>query len=67
MDWFERLTGFCETDYADTRGKLRVEGRKLQSLINGKSCGIGDLELVSHSERILCKLQQSQAGPGSEE
>jgi hypothetical protein len=26
MDWFEKLTGFCETDYDDTRVKLRVEG-----------------------------------------
>ena len=47
MDWFERLTGFRETAYADTREKLRVEGRQLQSLINENSYGIGDLELVS--------------------
>jgi hypothetical protein len=46
MDWFERLTGFRETDYDDTRAKLRVEGRRLRSLINGKSYGIGELELV---------------------
>jgi hypothetical protein len=47
MDWFERLTGFRETDYDDTRAKLNVEGHQLQSLINGKSYGIGELELVS--------------------
>jgi hypothetical protein len=47
MDWFERLTGFYETNYDDTRAKLRVEGRQLQSLVNGKSYGIGELELVS--------------------
>jgi hypothetical protein len=47
MDWFEKLTGFRETGYAETQGKLRLEGRKLQSLINGKSYGIGELELVS--------------------
>jgi hypothetical protein len=35
MDWFEKLTGFRETDYDDTRGKLRVEDRQLKSLING--------------------------------
>src|SRR6266702_4783244 len=46
MDWFERLTGFSETNYDDTRGKLKVEGRRLESLINGKSYGIGELELV---------------------
>jgi len=47
VDWFERLTGFRETSYDDTRAKLRVDGSRLQSLINGKSYGIGELELVS--------------------
>jgi hypothetical protein len=47
MDWFERLTGFREGEYAETRANLRVEDRRLQSLINGKSYHIGDLELVS--------------------
>ena len=48
MDWFERLTGFRETSYDDTRAKLKVDGSRLQSLINGKSYGIGQLELVPH-------------------
>jgi hypothetical protein len=47
MDWFERLTGFRELEYAETRANLRVEDRQLQSLVNGKSYGIGELELVS--------------------
>jgi hypothetical protein len=47
MNWFEQLTGFRETNYDDTRSKLRVEGEQLQSLINGKRYGIGKLELVS--------------------
>jgi hypothetical protein len=47
MDWFERLTGFRETDYDDTRAKLGVDGSQLRSLINGKSYGTGQLELVS--------------------
>jgi hypothetical protein len=46
MDWFEALTGFRETNYDDTRAKLKVEDTRLQSLINGKSYGIGELELV---------------------
>jgi hypothetical protein len=46
MDWFERLTGFREVLYHDTRAKLRVHGRRLQSLINGESYGIGELEMV---------------------
>jgi hypothetical protein len=47
MDWFERLTGFRETGYDDTRAKFKVDGKKLQSLVNGKIYGIGELELVS--------------------
>ena len=35
MDWFEKLTGFRETSYDDTRAKLHVEGTQLQSLVNG--------------------------------
>ena len=47
MDWFEKLTGFRETAYDDTRTKIKVDERRLQSLVNGKSYGIGELELVS--------------------
>jgi hypothetical protein len=46
VDWFERLTGFRETAYDDTRAKLKVEGGR-QSLVNGKHCGAGTLALVS--------------------
>jgi hypothetical protein len=47
MDWFEKLTGFQETDYDDTRAKLNIAGNRLRSLVNGKDYGIGELELVS--------------------
>jgi hypothetical protein len=47
MDWFEKLTGFRETSYDDTRAKLKVEGKRLRSLVNDKDYGIGELELVS--------------------
>ena len=47
MDWFERLTGFRETDYDATRGQLEVHGTRLRSRVNGHSWGIGTLELVS--------------------
>ncbi len=47
MDWFERLTGFREGAYAATRDKLKVEEGQLHSLVNGKSYGVGHLELVS--------------------
>jgi hypothetical protein len=59
----EKLTGFAETNYHDTRKKLRVEGRQLKSLINGKSYGIGTLELVSL--RVLRERVRSGGGlPG---
>jgi len=43
----EKLTGFRETSYDDTRAKLAVDGIRLQSVVNSKSYGIGELELVS--------------------
>ena len=63
MDWLEKLTGFRETAYDDTRAKLEVGGRQLKSLVNGKSYGIGDLELVSlQSLRERVKSVQGQSG-----
>ena len=50
MDWFERLTGFRELNYEDTRSKLKMNGSCLQSVVNGKRYGIGVLELVSLSD-----------------
>ena len=47
MDWFEKLTGFRETGYKETRQKLSVDGHMLRSLVNGKAYDIGTLELVS--------------------
>jgi hypothetical protein len=63
MDWFERLTGFREESYAATRAKLKVEGRHLHSLVNGKSYGIGQFELPSL--RTLRERAASRTGmPG---
>jgi hypothetical protein len=50
MSWFERLTGFVEKNYDDTRGRLEVAGKQLRSLVNGKTFGIGELELASLQE-----------------
>lgn len=47
MDWFKKLTGFRESGYEETRQNLRVDGHRLQSLVNGKSYAVGSLELVS--------------------
>ena len=49
-NWFERLTGFVESDYKSTRGRLRVEGDELVSAINGKRYGIGRLETPTLAE-----------------
>jgi hypothetical protein len=50
MDWFEKLTGFPEGSYEDTRAKLSVDGSRLRSLVNGKSYHIGTLQLLSLEE-----------------
>lgn len=47
VDWFERLTGFREGPYEETRAKLKVNGSQLASMVNGKSYGVGSFELVS--------------------
>lgn len=47
MDWFEKLTGFRELDYAATRDNLEVVGTQLRSRINGAEYGIGTFELRS--------------------
>lgn len=44
-DWFERLTGFRESDYETTQSRLSVEGNELVSRINGKRYRIGELTL----------------------
>ena len=51
MDWFERITGFKEATgpagYGATRAQLEVDGHQLTSRVNGRSYGVGDLEVVS--------------------
>lgn len=61
MDWFEKLTGFSETNYYDARAKLKVEGNRLHSLINEESYGIGELELVPL--QALRERVKSAGGP----
>jgi hypothetical protein len=62
--WFENLTGFCEGHYAETRSKLKVEGERLHSLVNGKSYAIGRLELVSLE--ILRERAKAVSGPSGQ-
>ncbi|WP_277813952.1 hypothetical protein [Acidisphaera rubrifaciens] len=37
MNWFKKLTGFCEAGYDETRARLEVEGERLRSKVNGAS------------------------------
>jgi hypothetical protein len=50
MDWFESLTGFREGAYEETRARLSVRDGCLWSSVNGRSYGVGQLELVSLTE-----------------
>lgn len=63
MDWFERLTGFVESTgtagYEETRQRLQVDGNRLESRVNGRSFGIGTLELVS----LQTLRERARSGP----
>jgi hypothetical protein len=50
MDWFEKLTGFQEKGYEETRAQLEVSDGQLISRVNGRHYGIGELELPSLTE-----------------
>lgn len=63
MDWFEKLTGFREAGYDDTGVKLKVEDGQLQSLVNGKTYRIGELELVS-LQALRERVASAPASPG---
>ena len=46
-DWFERITGFAESSYAETRAHLKVEGDKLINVQTSRRYGMGNLEVIS--------------------
>ena len=50
MDWFERLVGFREGPYDETRNNLQISGGRLISKVNGASFRTGALEIRSLSE-----------------
>jgi hypothetical protein len=50
-EWFEKITGFRERDYASTQERLVVEGDQLVSTANNKRYGIGSLSLAPLSDR----------------
>jgi hypothetical protein len=50
MDWFEKITGFRELSYEQTRSRLRVEDGRLHSSHSFRTCGVGLLETPSLGE-----------------
>ncbi|TXM97745.1 hypothetical protein FV242_30800 [Methylobacterium sp. WL64] len=50
MDWFERLIGFGETGYGETRARLCMVGDRLIREGTGESFGVGTLTLTSVAE-----------------
>jgi hypothetical protein len=50
MDWFEKITGFREVDYEETRSRLSVVDRRLHSRHSSRSYGVGVLETPSVAE-----------------
>jgi GNAT superfamily N-acetyltransferase len=57
MDWFERITGFKEESYAETKASLSADAGRLRSLHNVRTFAIGELEIPS-----LAELRQRTAG-----
>lgn len=47
MDFFERLTGFPERTYTQTRDNFEVHDKTLRSKVNGATYSIGEFELVA--------------------
>lgn len=64
LDWFERLTGFAETDADTTRSRLVVSGGELVSRVNGMRHRIGELELPSLGE-LRRRVASIPPRPGS--
>ncbi|WP_051242922.1 hypothetical protein [Azohydromonas australica] len=50
MDWFERITGFGEKEYASTQARLQVDGDALVNEVAGRRWAMGRLEVVSLAE-----------------
>lgn len=63
MDWFERLTHFRESSYAETRARLSVVDGRLSVNGTDRSYGVGRLTLPSLSELRIKANRVHRAGP----
>jgi hypothetical protein len=65
MDWFERITGFAERSYGETRAALTVADGRLRSVHSDRVCLVGELEIPT-----LAQLRRRAADvvrkPGAE-
>ncbi len=64
-DWFERITGFRELPWEQTRDRLEVRDRRLVSRADGRSFGIGELALPTLSELRAQALARAAAVRGT--
>ena len=66
MDWFERLTGFRETGYDDTRAKLKVEASRLPASPTmhraSRSRSSGTLKSAQRSALVHIKINSANDG-----
>lgn len=63
MTWFERLTGFAEGGYEETKRRLQIQDERLISLVNGKSYGVGRFEMAS-LEDLRARARSGGGLPG---
>lgn len=61
MNWFERLTGFRETTYEETRARMSVSDGRLTSDATARAFGVGRLELPSLADlrNLTCDAVRS--------
>ncbi len=63
MDWFEKLTGFREAGYEETRCLLEASTGRLRSRVNSASYETGELELIS-LQALRKKAESGGSLPG---
>jgi hypothetical protein len=62
-DWFERLTGFREGSYQDTRRRLAVDGHRLRSTVNRRPA-VEILQRIFEPPCLPARLQEAQQRMG---
>jgi len=63
LDWFERLMGFREMPWNETRARLDLQKGRLRSRVNNRSYGIGELELSSLAELSNARRASPRGSP----